>query len=164
MATGESPLGLPAHPGRTPAVGTSDRVRHGSTHPGPPPHRPRTPGQRFLTRDRDTKYTAAFDEVLTAEGIQVIKTPPRTPTAKDVVAYRTSWVGFEAPELDVAPPHRRLQWQAPFCGNLTAARGAYRREPTRMVSDFMDSRSPERSGVVAGLADVDLVDRGRNHP
>jgi len=34
---------------------------------------------RFLGRDRDGKFTAAFDEVLTSEGVRVVKTPPQTP-------------------------------------------------------------------------------------
>ena len=36
---------------------------------------------RFLIRDRDSKYTAAFDTVFTSEGIRVIRTPIRTPVA-----------------------------------------------------------------------------------
>jgi len=36
---------------------------------------------KFLIRDRDSKFTAAFDEVLAGNGIRIIKTPVRSPRA-----------------------------------------------------------------------------------
>ncbi len=45
---------------------------------------------RFLIRDPDTKFTAAFDAVFQAEGIRIIKAPVQTPRAN---AIMTRWVG-----------------------------------------------------------------------
>ncbi len=44
---------------------------------------------RFLLRDRDTKFTRAFDDVFVSDGTQIIKTPIQAPNA-NAVAER--WV------------------------------------------------------------------------
>jgi putative transposase len=63
-------------------------------------------GARFLIRDRDNKYTGAFDEVFRSGGIRVVKMPMRAPQANAVAERFVRTVRGEMSGL-AADRHRR---------------------------------------------------------
>jgi hypothetical protein len=120
----------------------------------------RTEDFRFLIRDRDSKFTTAFDAVFAAADIEVIKTPPQAPRAN---AYAERWVGTARREctdrilitgarhlhavLDRYTahhnghrPHQALQQQPPQARANQA--------PAAVPTDSIDVR---RKGVLGGI-------------
>jgi len=85
---------------------------------------------RFLIRDRAGQFTEAFDAVLSGTGIEVIKIPPRSPTAN---TYAEHWVRTARAEVTgrilIAGPRH-------LCVVLDEYAGHYNRHRPRRARDL----------------------------
>jgi hypothetical protein len=103
---------------------------------------------RFLIRDRDAKYTAVFDSVFHAEGIEVLLTPPQAPRAN---AFAERWVRTVRREcLDrvLIYGSRHL---LTVLGEYLAHYNGHRAHQGRA------QRPPDRDALPAPIADLDGV-------
>ncbi len=90
----------------------------------------------LLIRDRDSKYTRAFDEVFISEGARVIKTPVRAPKANAFAERFVRTVRHEVLDLTLVLGRRHLD-------RASALRGALQRPA-----------SPPRSGSTSSSRNV----------
>jgi hypothetical protein len=65
---------------------------------------------RFLIRDRDAKFTRAFDGVFHGDGISIIQTPPQ---ARRANATAERWIGTLRREKPQQHPHHRTTTPRP---------------------------------------------------
>jgi putative transposase len=65
-------------------------------------------GVRLLVRDRDSKYTASFDEVFRSEGARVLKTPVRAPKANAFAERFVRTARAEVLDLTLVTSRRHL--------------------------------------------------------
>jgi transposase InsO family protein len=113
---------------------------------------------RFVLRDRDAKFTRAFDEVFCSQGAEVLWTPVQAPNAN---AYAERWVGTVRAECldwllimgrghlaqvlrvyvqhyDQHRPHRALGLEAPA-------------SPARLTVDGAEPGGVHRRDLLGGL-------------
>ena len=116
----------------------------------------RASGFRFLIRDRDGKFTAAFDGVFSGNGTRVIKTPVRSPRAN---SYAERFVGTLRREcldhvLILGERHLRsiLAEYARHYNGHRPHQGLQQEPPQRQSSQTVDITARiERRQVLGGL-------------
>jgi transposase InsO family protein len=112
---------------------------------------------RFLIRDRDAKFTAAFDEVFRSEGARVIQTPVRAPKANAYAERFVRTIRSELLDLVLVLDRRHLlrlladyevhyNWHRPHRGiDLTAP------QTIDLAAEPDSAREVVRTGAVDGL-------------
>jgi putative transposase len=116
---------------------------------------------RFLIHDRDPLFTAAFAEVFKAEGMQIIKTLPKTPRMNAICERVIATLRRELLDRILILGERHLALAlGEYLAHYNAARPHQSRcqrppdlqtLPTRDAADLTDLRTIRRRPVMAGV-------------
>ena len=105
---------------------------------------------KFLIRDRDSKFTASFDEVFCSEGARVAKTPVRSPKANAFAGRFVGTFGREASDHVLILGRRHLlRLASAFEDHYNSHR------PHRGI----DLQAPDSIGSAPSLVPIDRIRR-----
>jgi len=108
---------------------------------------------RFLVRDRDSKFTDTFDTVFRTAGIDILRTPPRSPRAN---AYAERWVRTVRTEC--------LDWTVSRCPNTRSVPRSARVEPPHQPSPCPATNDENRAKPDRTLDDDQFHDSAATAP
>jgi putative transposase len=116
---------------------------------------------RFLIRDRDTKFTTAFDEVFRTGGVGIIKTPPQAPRANSICERLVGALRREIfDQMLIFNEKHRSAILTEYTGHYNDHRPHQSRDQRppmvetthlRPITDLADVRSIRRQPILGGL-------------
>jgi putative transposase len=110
---------------------------------------------QLLIRDRDAKFTAAFDNVFVADGIRVVRTPVRAPKAN---AYAEHWVRTVPAEcLDWLLIRNRRHLERVLAVYLEHYNSARPHRSLDLQTPLSADRPPATTGSVGQIKRVDRL-------